>query len=138
MYTINYASASAEDAASILDAVVSAHFDSQSSSAAASMARVIHVLAVEQDRREANLTRLRAKVLQLSRETHCPNPFSRDAKNGNEDRYDLTSDLRRKASDIDLELALLDTEQRHLESSPSTLPDVDALVELDVQNHPRN
>ena len=96
------------------------------------------MLAAEQESREADLTRLYETVLQLSRETHGLNPFSRDTKSRNGDRYDLTSDLRRKASDVDLELALLDAEQRHLESSPSTQPDVDALVELDVQNHPRN
>lgn len=136
LYEISYASASAEDAASIVNVVVSEYLNAQQSFADFHGARVIRMLAAEQERREANLMQLRAKVLQLSRETHGPNPFSRDAKNGNEDRYDLTSDLRRKASDVDLELALLEAEQRHLESAPSTQPDVDALVELDVQSHP--
>lgn len=136
LYEIRYASASAEDAVNIVNAVVSEYFDAQPSSAAHRMMTMIGVLAKEQERREANLTRLREKALQLSRETHGPNPFNRSTKSRNEDRYDLTSDLRRKASDVDLELALLDAELRRLESSPSKLPHDNAVVELAVQNHP--
>ena len=135
LYEISYASASAQDAASIVNAVASKYLSTQPD-AARLMTYVIWVLDEELESREADLTQLYETVLQLSRETHSPNPFSRDTTSRNEDRYDLTSDLRRNASGVDLELALLDVEQRRLESSPSTLPDVDALVELDVQNHP--
>jgi len=94
------------------------------------------VLDAELQSREADLARLHETVLQLSRETYGPNPFSRNVESRNEDRYELTSDLRRKVSSVDLELALLVAEQQRLVSSASNLTDVDALVQLEVQTHP--
>ena len=137
LWEIRYASASADDVESIVNAVVSEYISSSNRLDIDSLTRVISALDAELQSREVALTRLHETVLQLSRETYSPNPFSRNAKSRNEDRYDLTNSLRREASSVDLEIALLNAEQQRLASSASSLTHVDAsLVELGVQNHP--
>lgn len=138
LYYIGFTSASPDNAAKVVNAVVNEYLTFQMNDDAHRTQRVIDILEDERRRRAVEVERLRKRLVELAKEVTGKDPYSGTATDAQRSLNPIGS-LFQSLTELDLEREMLKAKIQFLQDAESNGKDPlesSGLLALDIDNHP--